>query len=66
MKRSRLFALVVLLLACLAAVPMVGLASEPGCDWDHYACNCWDHDWICTYETADHEVCGYAYYANGC
>jgi len=51
----------------IGLVMILGFTASPVLAWyDHQACNCWDGDYICTYEDENHNIIGYAWYQDGC
>ena len=44
------------------------LGTTAAAAYDHMACNCWDGDYICTFEDENHNVIGYSWFAQhpGC
>jgi hypothetical protein len=53
-------------LRALLLASLVGTAAAAA--YDHAACNCWEGDYICTYEDANHNIVGYGWYSQhpGC
>lgn len=59
MKKVRSMFLGVVMTLVFAAAPVLAF-------YEHKACNCWEGDWICTYEDANHNIVGYAFYQDAC
>ncbi len=52
----------ILILVTIVLLGVCSLVAPAAAYYDHMACNCWNGDYICTYEDENHEVIGYAFY----